>query len=396
MSKCLEGDKDRISELPDALVCHLLSFLPTTCAVRTTVLSKRWNNVWTCVTNLNFNDERDFWCHHGCDYDRFEMFVDRVLSLTGPSDIKERHFARLEGWICTAVRRNVVELDLELYAGNEKEDTFVLPISVFSCKTLQVLKLCGSFCSYITYAPPPASGCFPSLKSLEVHRAPYPDKGLMEKLFTNCPVLEHLIIEAVLADDVAYKIQVSAPQLKTLGISLHEQYFMNTVICIDTPKLESLYVETGALSNFSLDARSLVSASIHLQDNRFQVNRASIAKHAIALLAEISSVKNLSLSASHLEGTPKCNRKDSELQWDPPKVVPNCLSSHLKTVSILRFGARKVEMEVVKYLLKYGHLLDKMTLIYAGNLRTEVFEGLYRREIKMFQRASMTCQVEHK
>ncbi|CAB4307562.1 unnamed protein product [Prunus armeniaca] len=89
MSKCLEGDKDRISELPDALVCHLLSFLPTTCAVRTTVLFRRWNNVWTCVTNLDFKDDRDFWCNHGCDYDRFEMFVERVLSLTDPSDIKE-------------------------------------------------------------------------------------------------------------------------------------------------------------------------------------------------------------------------------------------------------------------------------------------------------------------
>ncbi|XP_016648217.1 PREDICTED: F-box/LRR-repeat protein At2g29930-like [Prunus mume] len=345
---CLEGDKDRISELPDALVCHLLPFLPTTWAARTTVLSRRWNNVWTCVTNLDFNDERDFWCNHG--------YIKEVSLKTYVRD-----FARLEGWICTAVRRNVVELDLELYAGNEKEHTFVLPISVLICKTLQVLKLCGSFCSYINYAPPPASGCFPSLKSLEVLRVPYPDKGLMEKLFTNCPVLEHLIIEAVLADDVAYKIQVSAPQLKTLRISLHEQYFMNSV-CIDAPKLESLDVETGAL----LDARSLISANVHLRDNRFQVNRASFAKHATALLAEISNVKNLSLSASHLEagylpffpnlnrlevvirhrdhwdligvlldkspnleviflsgyGTPKCNRKDSELQWDPPKVVP--------------------------------------------------------------------------
>ncbi|CAB4277159.1 unnamed protein product [Prunus armeniaca] len=72
-------------------------------------------------------------------------------------------------------------------------------------------------------------------------------------------------------------------------------------VCIDAPKLESLDLETGALLNFSLDARSLISANIHLRDNRFQVNRASFAKHATALLAEISNVKNLSLSASHLE-----------------------------------------------------------------------------------------------
>lgn len=72
------------------------------------------------------------------------MFVERVLSLTDSSDLKKvsldtevTDFARVEGWICAVVRRNVVELDLFLYADNEKEYTFVLPRSVFGCKTLK-------------------------------------------------------------------------------------------------------------------------------------------------------------------------------------------------------------------------------------------------------------------
>lgn len=81
---------------------------------------------------------------------------------------------------------------------------------------------------------------------------------------------------------------------------------------------------------------------------------------------------------------------DSVLQWNPPKDVPICLSSHLKTISIRGFKGRRIEMEMAKYLLKNGHRLNKMT-IYTGFLYTEA-EDLYR-EFLMFHRAA-TCQVE--
>lgn len=53
-----------------------------------------------------------------------------------------------------------------------------------------------------TYAPP-ASGCFPNLKSLDVG-VHCPGKSLMEKLFTNCPALEYLTIEGLLMKHVSF------------------------------------------------------------------------------------------------------------------------------------------------------------------------------------------------
>ncbi|CAI9110396.1 OLC1v1010407C1 [Oldenlandia corymbosa var. corymbosa] len=59
---CDDGDDldaipvDRISDLPEAIICHILSFLPTKEVVATSFLSKSWKDQWTKVTNLEFDD----------------------------------------------------------------------------------------------------------------------------------------------------------------------------------------------------------------------------------------------------------------------------------------------------------------------------------------------------
>lgn len=50
-------DEDRISTLPDHLLHNILSFIPTQDAVRTGVLSRRWQRVWIEVPTLAFSDE---------------------------------------------------------------------------------------------------------------------------------------------------------------------------------------------------------------------------------------------------------------------------------------------------------------------------------------------------
>ncbi|KAL8494670.1 hypothetical protein ACS0TY_025492 [Phlomoides rotata] len=45
---------DRLIELPLSLIHHILSFLAMRDVVSTTILSKRWNNLWTYVPCLNF------------------------------------------------------------------------------------------------------------------------------------------------------------------------------------------------------------------------------------------------------------------------------------------------------------------------------------------------------
>lgn len=47
-------ESDRISKLPDSLILSILELLPMRDVVRTMILSKRWKNLWTTVSCLNF------------------------------------------------------------------------------------------------------------------------------------------------------------------------------------------------------------------------------------------------------------------------------------------------------------------------------------------------------
>lgn len=73
------------------------------------------------------------------------------------------------------------------------------------------------FCTSST----PTSGCFPSLKVLSVE-VEYLDDSV-EDLFSHCPVLEDLKIDANL-NVCASNVNISAPRLKTLSIWLKDEY----------------------------------------------------------------------------------------------------------------------------------------------------------------------------
>ncbi|CAL8155531.1 unnamed protein product [Prunus armeniaca] len=165
--------EDRISGLPNEILCHILSFLETDVVVKTSFLSHRWKNVWTkapTITLWDFDYRNSFY------RDRFGEFVDHVLLSHGSSDIHTFQLhcsefeddSRFDAWICAAVERNVVELEFSVpcYLCEESrmdwEDwLYEFPRSLYMCKTLVVLKL--RLLSVITITP--TLDCFPSLKT---------------------------------------------------------------------------------------------------------------------------------------------------------------------------------------------------------------------------------------
>ncbi|XP_045822400.1 putative FBD-associated F-box protein At3g12840 [Trifolium pratense] len=75
---------DRISDLPDSILSHILSFLPTKQASATSILSKRWKLVWHSILTLNFDQNKDTFknCFH------FEEFIYFTISSLRENSIR--------------------------------------------------------------------------------------------------------------------------------------------------------------------------------------------------------------------------------------------------------------------------------------------------------------------
>lgn len=71
------GEEDRLSNLPDDIVHHILSYLDMKYVVKTCTLSKRWRHTWTSITYLRLNgDDKTLFPSLSC----FSKFVKHALS----------------------------------------------------------------------------------------------------------------------------------------------------------------------------------------------------------------------------------------------------------------------------------------------------------------------------
>ncbi|KAA8519872.1 hypothetical protein F0562_014038 [Nyssa sinensis] len=132
---------DLISALPDSVLLHILSFLPTKYAVTTGTLSKRWQHLWTSVPNLVFRRSGSW--NEGIR--QFVSFVNRTLLLYGCSNVRKFYIdfeyqkcfeSRVNCWVRFATRHNVEELDLHF----DGED-YALPQFIYSYSLLKRLNL---------------------------------------------------------------------------------------------------------------------------------------------------------------------------------------------------------------------------------------------------------------
>ena len=90
----------------------------------------------------------------------------------------------------------------------------------------------------------------------------------------------------------------------------------------------------------------------------------------------------------------------NNFQWyefNPPEVVPVCMLSHLKAITIKGFKGKQVEMRLAKYLLKHCEVLNMMTIFTRSTGRASLpnaEEKAWYKEFLMFERGSKSCQVE--
>ncbi|EOA12630.1 hypothetical protein CARUB_v10027540mg, partial [Capsella rubella] len=107
--------EDRVSKLPDHLICHILSPLPIKEIIKTSLLSTRWRSLWLSVPYLDLNSQ-----NFPHDFNAFVSFGDMFSSSGQISKVKKMFI--------NPVTFNVVED----YFKNTRLDDLTDDISYFS------------------------------------------------------------------------------------------------------------------------------------------------------------------------------------------------------------------------------------------------------------------------
>ncbi|KAI5001789.1 hypothetical protein ZWY2020_026439 [Hordeum vulgare] len=188
------GSVDHIGRLPDAVLCSIVSLLPTKEGARTQVISRRWRPLWhSAPINLLMNQELS-----GFVLKRNGL-VSKIISVhLGPARCLSLCFSHLnyegkmEGWLSSHALDKLQEFELILDHGfgfGMRGLIYLLPSSVYRfAPTLCVAKFgCCRFSNSIVKL----SLKFPCLKQLTLDRVTISVDAL-QSVLSSCYVLESL------------------------------------------------------------------------------------------------------------------------------------------------------------------------------------------------------------
>ncbi|XP_019088288.1 PREDICTED: putative F-box/LRR-repeat protein At4g15060 [Camelina sativa] len=409
--KCQDSeDKDKISGLPDELLLKILLLLPTKTAVRTSILSKRWEFLWMWLPKLEY-DCSDY---SPDEQERFNRFINLNLPLhkapvieslrlkfNGPVQTFEPQ--AIELWVAFAVSHCIRELSLAfrvIHSDYVMRHPARLPSSLYICKSLVILNLNDDVLIDV-----PRMACLPFLKTLFLRRVTYSYENSLTKLLSSCPVLEDLVLERSEFDYLGtWKVIVPSLQRLTIEI-LRTNDFRELVV--RTPSLKYFkIIDDGASEddNYSFDSNTMpnleevyidsvnlgldkfVSSITYVKrltlcirvDTQEALYRAGIAFNHLKHLKLCQCDSNWSkLLARLLNDSPNLQEleiyqhADHEMSLFNPWVswenelncVPKCLLSTLETFKWTKMIATEKASHLLKYIFKYASRLKTATVV---------------------------------
>ena len=293
------NNRDRISELPDSILLHILNFMNTESAVQTCVLSKRWKDLCKRLISLAYCPDPYLLKKRGVG--RFMKFATWVLSRRDDAYSLLNltlHLCWTEPELLDKVTKyallhDVRQLTMELYSGF-RPDLESLPL-IFCCHSLTSLKLCINGMNYPLIILP-KSLHLPALKSLHLQGFNFTATGNdSAEPFSNCYVLNTLVLRFCSLHNDARVLCISNSTLSILTILEGQTY----QIVLSTPNLSSFTIRgSSSLQLFSTCNLSFLGeVNIDVSwDGHWAEKSSIISSNIVRWLVVLAYVKKLSFS----------------------------------------------------------------------------------------------------
>ncbi|GER55637.1 F-box family protein, partial [Striga asiatica] len=249
---------DRLSELPDSLIIHILSFLGSdvTKAAATCVLSKRWQYIWPQLPRLAFLNRT--W-----DLEKssnFVSWVHRTLLFRTTTHLEEFevrflydecYASDVNAWIRIALRNRVKILSLQLHS---ETCLHILPQVLYSSSSLESLSLSRCILG------PQSTIEWPSLTWLSVWKVEL-NEGVIQKILSCCPVLRMLGLTSCWG---FRRLDVNSESIKDLTVLDYQDNSILELMNISAPFLHGLHISFCPIQTKVqlMNVSSLLSANI--------------------------------------------------------------------------------------------------------------------------------------
>ncbi|XP_058075873.1 F-box/LRR-repeat protein At4g14103-like [Magnolia sinica] len=280
---------DRISNLPDDILHTVFSFLGAKSVVQTSLLSKRWRDLWISNPNL-YLDDTEFLnprTNKRKKDNGFVGFVNYLLILRDGTNI-QKFCLSCNGWIGFAIQHFVQDLDLEMKTKIE------LPFSLFTCKSLVNLKLSSPW-TFLKLKLP--LNVLQNLRVLHLHHIRFSGT----EVFLCCPLRENISMNK--CDLGALKsLNISSPELQKLVITSWDN-LKGCEISVSAPRLQSLEFQGDLSHGIYLSKPAPFEAIIDFKYMEYVSTMNGIPSYGriIEFLNGLEEAKSLTLSTKFLE-----------------------------------------------------------------------------------------------
>ncbi|XP_058786189.1 FBD-associated F-box protein At4g10400-like [Vicia villosa] len=377
--------EDKISGLPDSVIDHILSFLPTKIVVATSLLSKHWKQFWRSQHSLYFDDASFPDAFAFCQFLKSIMVRrDKTLPILSFHLICRRYTLSDNDFEYFAIGANfngvenvIIDFCLPttlpptLSLKELRSLTTTLPPLFLTSTTLSVLKLKKVNLSMIRRIH------LPSLKVLHLESVIFIMYEYLKSLIYGCPILQELEINDLRVNITYMMIPRPMPCIPSLiraNISYYSMFDVPRDVWHYPIPFEWLYNVEHLRLQLNSSPPTISSVFLNLTHLdlifNFDHERPLTVSKWCWLRKMLQNTPNLQTLIIHnlFSVEARVLHHFNRWEWDDPKIVPKCLLSHLTTTCLLG----DCELPFAKYIMQNSRLLSTMTIQSPKDTNTKL------------------------